>query len=491
MGINGDGDAADPLKIQIDNNSGGGLSFGSTVNNQGSDLHVIGSATAAATVTFNGVISGSAGFYKENSNLTVEMKAANTYSGQTTIQAGTVRLSSSGSLASSNVRLHSGGSLDVTVNATVNSVAESASGNAGTVSISSGAVLTIDGADQGTMYQNSITGAGGLTMAGSGNTVISLYGTQSFSGGTTVTGGKLSTSVALSSGSFTLNGGTFETQGANQISDTASVTLGGGTLSLGGTETIGNNGVTLSSGTTSSISPTNNVAASINGVISGSGGLTKADSGTLILAGNNTYSGTTTVNAGVLRISHANALGSTAGVTTVSSGAALQLSNNTAIGAEALNLNSTGVSDNGGLRNMHGTNSWAGALTVTNGRINAESGTLLTVGGAIGIAGAASVTNALYIGGDGNVTLDGVITGASTVNNGAIYKNGSGTLTLSADNTNTLSGLFRVRGGTVSITNANSLTRGVFELNSAGGTTVVLLVNSNWLPEPPSPTLAT
>jgi fibronectin-binding autotransporter adhesin len=473
MAISGDGDSADPLKIQIDNNGGGGLSFGSTVNNQGSDLHVIGSATAAATVTFNGVISGSAGFYKENSNLTVEMKAVNTYSGQTTIQAGTVRLSSSGSLASSNVRLHSGGSLDVTVNATVNSVAEYASGNAGTVSISSGAVLTIDGADQGTLYQNSITGAGGLTMAGSGNTVISLYGTQSFSGGITVTGGKLSTSVALSSGSFTLNGGTFETQGANQISDTASVTLGGGTLSLGGTETIGNNGVTLSSGTTSSISPANNVVASINGVVSGSGNLTKANSGTLILAGNNTHSGTTTVSAGVLRIGHANALGSTTGATTVSTGAALELSNSVAVGAEVLTLSGDGISYGGSLRNVSGNNSWAGNITnSSNARINSDAGTL-TLSGAISNAASQS----LYFGGVGNVTVDGAITGNLATGNGAVYKDGTGNLTLSANNSG-LTGLLRIKGGTVTVTNGNSLGSGSVEFGS-GATLVTLQVNSN------------
>jgi len=58
---------------------------------------------------------------------------------------------------------------------------------------------------------------------------------------------------------------------------------------------------------------------------------------------------------------------STANGTTVASGAVLQLDGSggdLSIGAEALTLNGSGISSNGALRNIAGSNSWAGAITL-------------------------------------------------------------------------------------------------------------------------------
>jgi len=79
---------------------------------------------------------------------------------------------------------------------------------------------------------------------------------------------------------------------------------GGATLDLNNfNETIGSlagaGKVTLGSGTLTA--GANNTSTDFSGVISGSGGLNKTGTGALTLSGANTYTGTTTVNEGVLR----------------------------------------------------------------------------------------------------------------------------------------------------------------------------------------------
>lgn len=237
--LEGDGDGADPLNFRI--NSDGGLTFGGTINNQGTNINIVGSTSNATSVTFNGDISGSGGFYKENSNITAVITSNSTYSGQTTVQGGTLRLSGSGSLPSSNIRLHSSGTLNIANSATVLSVGEFASNNSGVISINSGAVLTITGGWSGTLFQNSISGSGGLTKQGDGT--LSLFGTQNYSGSTTVSGGSLTTSVQLTgTTNLTVNGGTFIGQSSenNTLPTTANVNLSSGTIEFRSNQTLQN-----------------------------------------------------------------------------------------------------------------------------------------------------------------------------------------------------------------------------------------------------------
>lgn len=98
----------------------------------------------------------------------------------------------------------------------------------------------------------------------------------------------------------------------------------------------------------------------ITGIIAdnntGGGGtvaLTKDEGGTWILSGANSYTGLTTVAAGILKLNHASALGSTVGDTTISSGAVLDLNGQAVVG-EALTIAGTGISTNGALINTGG-----------------------------------------------------------------------------------------------------------------------------------------
>ena len=112
-------------------------------------------------------------------------------------------------------------------------------------------------------------------------------------GSLVIAGGAAVTGTQLANADVTLNNATLQfasvfasTQnGANQLK---SVT-GNGTVSLGGTA--------LSIGF-------NNGSGSYGGVMNGTGSLTKVGSGTITLAGANTFSGTTTINSGVLKLDY-------------------------------------------------------------------------------------------------------------------------------------------------------------------------------------------
>jgi len=150
--------------------------------------------------------------------------------------------------------------------------------------------------------------------------------------------------------------------------------------------------------------------------------VTKNGAGTLVIHGGGTadpggssqgrYNSTTTINAGVLRVRHDFALGTTDSGTTVASGAALELQETTALAnlsvGELLTLNGSGISNNGALRNKSGNNTLTGAITLASDtRIHSDAGTLT-------IENAISGNFNLTLGGAGTITLAGAGANAST-----------------------------------------------------------------------------
>ena len=239
---------------------------------------------------------------------------------------------------------------------------------------------------------------------------------------------------------------------------TAVTVAGGATLDLNGVDqTIGS--LTGASGSAVALGDatlTTGGAGSTEfaGGISGSGALVKQGAETTFtLSGASTYEGPTAVDAGTLNIRHASALGATgAGSgTLVASGAALEVQGGIAVGAEPLSLAGTGVGGTGALRNVSGSNWWAGPVTLTAAtKIQSDAGTLtLDVASGNAIAGAFDLT----FDGAGNTTVaDPIATGT-----GALSKLGSGTLALNGANTYT--GATSVAAGTMAV--SGSLTSNV------------------------------
>ena len=416
--LEGDG-VTQPFEINIAGT--GGLTFGGTIDNKGTAINVQGTTASAATVTFGGVISGSGGFFKTNSNTTVVFDAANTMSGQLTIGAGTVKLNNAGDTfgsADQAVRIGNGGTLDLNgVNATVASVAEIGSGNGGVISLGAGTLTLAN--QTGALFQNSISGGGGLTKGGAGT--LTLYGSQTYTGATTVNAGALIvTNVTLASTSFVLNsGGRLETRVANTIADASSFTLSGGNLYIWNNDIIGNNGVTLTADTTSSIGA-NAGTITINGNVTGNGNLVIYQNALHLNSVNNDLSGTVFLQRGSLRITNSASLGT----------ATLQMGSGT--------TNNTFLVSNNVTRTA--------GLGITNG----SSGSLIEV------AANSTFTQS------GNLTQVG---GSST--NTAFAKAGAGTLLLEGTG-GTFAGQVKIGDGTVIVaannalnTNISTATRGI------------------------------
>jgi outer membrane autotransporter protein len=258
-----------------------------------------------------------------------------------------------------------------------------------------------------------IHGPGSLSKAGAGTLI--LTGNDTYSGGTTVSGGTLQIG----------NGGTAGSLAGNVTND--------GTLAFNLSNAFG-----------------------FAGVISGSGAVQQLGPGTTTLTANNTYTGGTVVNAGILQLGPGASL---------AAGGALTV--------------------NGGGFNLNGNNQTVGALAGTGGVIALGSGTL-TAGDASNttLAAAISGTGGLIKQGSGVLTLTGAsgFTGGTTVNAGGLVVNGSlaSSVTLNGgvlQGIGTIGGLV-VNGGVVAPGNSIGTLTVNGNFVQANGTTYQVEVNA-------------
>ncbi len=351
--------------------------------------------TNGFTTTASGVISGTGTLTKSGTG-TLTLSGANTYSGGTNINQGTLAISSDSNLgsASANIAMSGGGTLLFTSG--VSSARNISVVNAGIINTSSNNV-TLSGA---------VSGSGELIKSGSGRLILS--GTNTYSGGTSITNGIVTVSADsnLGTGSVTLNGGTL--QSGAVYANTHAVSLG----SSGGT--IDTNGF--------------NTTAS--GVISGTGVLTKTGTGTLTLSGSNTYFGNTLISGGTLSGNTASVRGNVA----ISSGANLLFDQSTddsfsniISGAGSL------AKSGGGVLVLSGANTYTGGTTISSGALVVDSTTL---------PGNVTNNSLLAFSQASTGTYAGVISGS-----GSLLKAGAGTLILSGGNTYT--GGTLITGGTL------------------------------------------
>ncbi|WP_395753590.1 autotransporter-associated beta strand repeat-containing protein [Prosthecobacter sp.] len=401
---------------------------------------------------FASVISGSGLVVQGRVGGTTILNGANTYAGLTNVIAGTLNIQNADALGTTaaGTSVSSGAALQIQGGITTGAEALTLNG---TGISTDGALRNISGTNN---YAGLVTlGSATRINSDSGTLTLSNSGTITGSGLGLTVGGAGSTQIASVIGTGT---GTLTKDGAGTLTLSGANTYTGSTTVSLGTLQIGNGGTTGALSSSSAI--TNNSALVFNRsntvtqgtdfatVISGSGAVQKSGSGTLILSGANTYTGATTVSTGVLNIQNASALGTTAGGTSVASGAALQIQGSITTGAEALTLNGTGISSDGALRNISGTNTYAGLVTLGSAtRINSDAGTL-TLSNAGSITGA---TFDLTVGGAGDTTINSRILTTS----GSLTKDGAGTLTLTGLNAYT--GAMTVSVGVLNIQNGNAL----------------------------------
>ena len=291
---------------------------------------------------FSGVIQGAGNFSKSGSG-TLTLSGTNTYTGSTTINAGTISVASSANLgatpgsADADNIIFNGGTLNTTAEFTLGANKGITMTGAGTIDTDAGTTLT---------YAGSITDSGALTKAGTGT--LSLSGSSDNSGGILVSAGKIEigNNASLGTGTITLNGGTLSSNSTTArtldeaIAISASSVLGDATntgkITLSGNSTFsGTNTLTANSdielsgsvdlgSATQTFSVASGKSATLSGAIS-SGAISKSGDGTLIISADNDYASGTTVSAGTLRVSGSGDLGT--GSLTIGASGSLDLRN--------------------------------------------------------------------------------------------------------------------------------------------------------------------
>ena len=249
---------------------------------------------------------------------TLVLSGLNTYTGGTIIDAGTLSISSDSNLgASGGITLASG-----TLNATGNvSGSRAVTLNTGTdtFNIASGMTFAETGLFSG--------GTGAILTMATGTGTLVLSNTNTYSGGTVLDAGTLdiNSASAIGTGNFTIAGGNFDNTTSNPITLSHNVTQNwNSSFTFGGTSSLnlGTGAVTLGTNPTVTVSGS---TLTVGGIISGSHSISESGAGTLLLTGNNSYTGGLTIN-GTVEVAGSLNTGDTAlgsGTTTVESGGTL------------------------------------------------------------------------------------------------------------------------------------------------------------------------
>jgi fibronectin-binding autotransporter adhesin len=471
-------------------------------------------------LTLSGPISGTGSLSTAGSGGGAGMlvlSGSNSYTGGTTVSGGTLQLGNASALgAISNALSVAGGTLDLSGQAV----------SAGTVTLASGSI--VDSVGSGSLTSGyfdvktgsisaALGGVGALTMNGGG--LVNLSGSNSYTGGVTVSSGTLqlgsASALGVSSNSVVVGGGTLDVAG--QAATVGAVSLSGGAI----IDSVGTGSLAAASFNVQSGSISANLAGATAGLDQVSA------TGLTVLSGSNSYGGGTTVSAGSLQAVYTYSLPgyTTSGNVSVAGGAALilnvggagqfQAADVTSVlanvafnGSSYLGFDTTNalggtytVADNITLPNLGlikagantlvlaGTNTYGGSTTISGGALQLGSGlavqnstvnvgvnnglafssgiTQFTLGG---LAGGGSVTLqdtafqpvALNIGGNGAATTYS----GSLMGSGSIDVTGPGILTLTGSSN--FAGGATVNGGTLAVTNNAGLGTGTVTINANG-----------------------
>ncbi len=310
-------------------------------------------------------------------------------------------------------------------------------GDGGTVTFASSLDLQLSAATHQISVDGSTTlsvssvvsgAGGGINKTGTGT--LALLASNSYTGGTTLSGGTLviesNASLGNSSAALTFAGGTLRNNQAITLVRSIIVGANGGTFD------------------------TNTQNLAISGVISGSGNLLVTGGATLTLTGANTYTGTTTMKDGILKIGDNGTTGTHPGnIALDNSGTnnpsvvfsrsdaytyAGVISGNSGT-ANAVTVSSTAATTFTGAHSYSGNTLINGTLLLGSGS-KLGSGAVTVSNGTLGLLSGASISNTTTINSGGKIIGTGTIS-TLTVNNGGKIAPGDpignqiGTLTFS------------------------------------------------------------
>lgn len=494
-GAGGDGVLALGSSTQIVNSGSitGGAGGASGVGTSGSPNTAGDGGVGVRLVGANSSIVNTGTIAGGNSTVGAAGAGIVTYGSATINNAGTITAGSGGGTSASSIEfggtgnvlnLLTGSTLNGAITLDAGATANIAAQNAGlsvtpTVALTdSASTVTFDGSTAGLTVSGAVSGAGSTAIIGSSG-AIDMTASNTYTGSTTISGGKLALSgtgsIATSSG--LLDNGLFDISGTTSGAQIKNLT-GSGTVALGSRT------LTITNGT-----------GTFSGAIGGSGGVT-ISGGQTTLTGGNTYTGATTIGSGTLALSGAGDISASSGVvdngTFDISGTTSGASIATISGAGAVALGSKTLTVTNGAGSFGGSIGGTGGLTVSGGTLTLTSATAYTGattidGGTLALSGAGALSSATAVTlASSNATLDlsaagtqqfASLTGASashvvlganalTVGDatdttfsgtlsgpGAFVKQGTGTLTLDGVSS-AFSGTTTVAAGTLEVGDA-------------------------------------
>jgi fibronectin-binding autotransporter adhesin len=372
--------------------------------------------------TVSNTISGNGKLIKTGTGV-LTVTGNNSFLGGVDINDGTLNLGSTNAIGSTGTISFGGGTLQYTSSNTTDYSSR--------FSTASSQAYKVDTNGQNITWASGLTSSGGSLLK-SGSGTLTLSGDNSYSGITTLSVGNITISGNNStSGAININAGVLSLGSANAIGTSGTISFGGGTLQYTSSNTTDySSRFSTASSQAYKVDTNGQDIVWATGLTSSGASFVKSGLGKLTISGANSYSGSTTISAGSIKLGRANGLSSVSSII---------FSSNTSLDIAGYSQSLGSLSGAGTI-----TSSGSGTLTITIGADNSST----SFSGVIEKGSATSL--ALTKSGSGTLTLSGSNTydGGTNIN--------AGVLSLGSANAIGTSGTISFGGGTLQYTSSNT-----------------------------------